>query len=76
MQNKKYYEGIRRAIKLMHSRGKKAKVIDIGTGTGLLAMMAASSGADTVHACEVSYQKKKGKKEKKLFLKGEKDASR
>ncbi|XP_072013956.1 protein arginine N-methyltransferase 7-like [Amphiura filiformis] len=51
-RNKKYYEGIRRAIKLMHSRGKKAKVIDIGTGTGLLAMMAASSGADTVHACE------------------------
>ena len=27
-------------------------VLDIGTGTGLLAMMAASEGADSVTACE------------------------
>ena len=27
-------------------------VLDIGTGTGLLSMMAASLGADTVVACE------------------------
>lgn len=30
------------------------RVLDIGTGTGLLAMMAAECGADSVHACEVS----------------------
>ncbi|XP_071785019.1 protein arginine N-methyltransferase 7-like [Asterias amurensis] len=51
-RNKKYYEGIRRAIRVMHERGKKAHVLDIGTGTGLLSMMSAESGADSVHACE------------------------
>ena len=57
MQNKKYYEGIRRAIRIMHERGKKANVLDIGTGTGLLSMMSAESGADSVHACEVNQVK-------------------
>lgn len=33
--------------------GKKVHVLDIGTGTGLLAMMAAKCGADSVYACEV-----------------------
>ncbi|XP_022092026.1 protein arginine N-methyltransferase 7-like isoform X2 [Acanthaster planci] len=36
----------------MHARGKKAHVLDIGTGTGLLSMMAAECGADSIHACE------------------------
>jgi predicted nicotinamide N-methyase len=36
--------------------GRKAHVLDIGTGTGLLSLMAAKSGADTVVACEVMYR--------------------
>jgi predicted nicotinamide N-methyase len=34
--------------------GKKAHVLDIGTGTGLLSLMAAKSGADSIVACEVN----------------------
>ena len=30
------------------------RVLDIGTGTGLLSLMSAKSGAETVYACEVS----------------------
>lgn len=37
----------------MHKAGKKANVLDIGTGTGLLSMMAAELGADSIVACEV-----------------------
>ena len=37
----------------MHHRGIQARVLDIGTGTGLLSMMAAKSGADVITACEV-----------------------
>ena len=33
-------------------------MLDIGTGCGLLAMMAASAGADEVYACEVNIKKK------------------
>lgn len=32
--------------------GEEVHVLDIGTGTGLLSMMAAKLGADTVVACE------------------------
>jgi len=41
------------AIGSLQAQGKKAHVLDIGTGTGLLAMMAARLGADSVTACEV-----------------------
>lgn len=52
-QNQKYYQGLKRAIHQMHQWGQAAHVLDIGTGTGLLSMMAAASGADSVTACEV-----------------------
>lgn len=51
-RNEKYYVAIKKAIEEMHSRNKKAHVLDIGTGTGLLSMMAANCGADTIIACE------------------------
>ncbi|KAK7873770.1 hypothetical protein R5R35_005767 [Gryllus longicercus] len=51
-RNEKYYKAIRRAVERKHGLGQKAHVLDIGTGTGLLSMMAAACGADTVVACE------------------------
>ncbi|XP_045496135.1 protein arginine N-methyltransferase 7 [Colias croceus] len=51
-RNKKYYRALQLAIEKMHSEGKKANVLDIGTGTGLLSIMAAKCGADTITACE------------------------
>lgn len=47
-----YEKAIELAINKMHSVGKKAIVLDIGTGTGLLSMMAAKYGADKITACE------------------------
>uniref|UniRef100_A0A8B9FPZ6 Protein arginine N-methyltransferase n=1 Tax=Amazona collaria TaxID=241587 RepID=A0A8B9FPZ6_9PSIT len=52
-RNEKYYQGIRAAVSRVKERGEKAIVLDIGTGTGLLSMMAASSGADFCYAVEV-----------------------
>ncbi|CAG9561428.1 unnamed protein product [Danaus chrysippus] len=51
-RNKKYQRALQLAIEKMHNLGKKANVLDIGTGTGLLSIMAARSGADSITACE------------------------
>lgn len=51
-RNQKYSQGLKEAIETMKKRGKKANVLDIGTGTGLLAMLAAQHGADSVVTIE------------------------
>ena len=50
-----YEIALLRAIREMHNSGRTAEVLDIGTGTGLLSMMAVKHGADRVVACEVSF---------------------
>lgn len=51
-RNQKYYVALEAAIKKKHEAGEEANVLDIGTGTGLLSMMAAKCGADSITACE------------------------
>lgn len=52
-QNEKYYQGIRAAVSRVKARGERVVVLDIGTGTGLLSMMAVTAGADFCYAVEV-----------------------
>ncbi|XP_060892325.1 protein arginine N-methyltransferase 7 [Labrus mixtus] len=52
-RNEKYYQGIRAAVARVKERGEKVIVLDIGTGTGLLSMMAVTAGADFCYAVEV-----------------------
>ncbi|XP_072308641.1 protein arginine N-methyltransferase 7 [Eucyclogobius newberryi] len=52
-RNQKYYRGIRAAVGRVKARGEPVIVLDIGTGTGLLSMMAVTAGADLCYAVEV-----------------------
>lgn len=51
-RNQLYYKGLEAAIKKKRLEGQKVHVLDIGTGTGLLSLMAARIGADTITAIE------------------------
>jgi hypothetical protein len=51
-RNEAYQDALNRAIERFHSESSAVHVFDIGTGSGLLAMMACSAGAHDVTACE------------------------
>ncbi|KAH8305910.1 hypothetical protein KR018_003205 [Drosophila ironensis] len=51
-RNRKYFAALRKTIAQMRSEGREVHVLDIGTGTGILSLMALQAGADSVTACE------------------------
>ncbi|XP_065914264.1 protein arginine N-methyltransferase 7-like isoform X3 [Dysidea avara] len=52
-RNQAYYKALQYAVDITRRQNKEPIVLDIGTGTGLLAMMAAKCGAKKIYACEV-----------------------
>lgn len=51
-RNSAYRVALTKAVAQLKSQGRPARVLDIGSGTGLLAMEAARAGADHVTTCE------------------------
>ncbi|XP_028967707.1 protein arginine N-methyltransferase 7 [Galendromus occidentalis] len=52
-RNALYELGVKWAIETLRARGEQdIVVLDIGTGSGLLSMLAARHGADTIYACD------------------------
>jgi len=51
-RNLKYNLALQKAIHSKKSKGQPVRVLDIGTGTGLLSIMAAQANATSITACE------------------------
>jgi len=51
-RNSAYRLALNKAVAKVKSQGKVVRVLDIGSGTGLLAMLAGRAGADHVTTCE------------------------
>lgn len=52
-RNERYKQALITVIQEKHAKGEQANVVDIGTGSGLLSLLAAQAGADSVTAVEV-----------------------